>query len=267
MDTIHRAMVKAREQAPSTLYPVEEDSSRIEPDRSARLIVSDEAALALDPKTLEANRIVAWNKRDPSTPANDKLRTKVLKAMQARGWSTLALTSPLEGCGKTTVAINLAFSMAHRMPAKVVLVDFDLRRPRVGAYLGIDPAGDLCSFLEGHGPLKTHLVTAGAAQLSVVSNQENCQNAAELLATGLVDQLVGHLHRERSGGIVIIDLPPLLATDDALAVLPRVDCALLVVGERVTTKADISEALSLLSGTNLLGIVLNQSRTQLKSYY
>jgi Mrp family chromosome partitioning ATPase len=267
MEHIGRALAKTRAQAPPNLHPVEEESSRMDHDPVPRVTPPDSAALALNPKTLEANRIVAWNKRDPRTPAFDILRTKVLKAMTSRGWTTLAVTSPTEDCGKTTVAINLAFSMAHQMPSEVVLVDFDLRRPQVGAYLGIEPPGDLSSFLEGHGPLETHVVKAGGVQLGVVSTQGVRQNATELLGKARVEQLMGNLRGERTGRIGIFDLPPLLATDDALAVLPRIDCALVVVGERATRKSDVSEALNLLSGTNLLGVVLNQSRAQLRSYY
>lgn len=267
MEQIRRALAKAKTQALPNPHPIEDESQRIDHDRDAPVIDPDTVAIALNPKTLEANRIIAWNKRDPRTPAFDILRTKVLRAMKSRGWSTLAVTSPTESCGKTTVAINLALSLAHQMPSEVVLVDFDLRRPQIGAYLGIEPTGNLSGFLEGHGHLKTHLVTAGEVQLSVVSNQGASQNATELLGRARVEQIIGDPRRERSGHIGIFDLPPLLATDDALAILPRIDCALVVVGERRTRKGDISEALNLLSGTSVIGVVLNQSRATLKSYY
>lgn len=267
MEQIRRALAKAKAQTLPSLQPVEREPPRTDHDRASRVITPDATALTLKPRTLEANRIVAWNKRDPSTPAFDILRTKVLKAMRSRGWSTLAVTSPTEACGKTTVAVNLAFSMAHQMPSEVVLVDFDLRHPQVGAYLGIEPAGDLGAFLEGRGPLETHLVTSGGAQLRVVSNQGARQNATELLGKVRVEELVGDLRGDHYSRIGVFDLPPLLGTDDALAILPRIDCVLLVVGERWTRKADVSEALSLLSGASLLGAVLNQSRAKLKSYY
>lgn len=267
MEQIRRALAKARAQAPPRPHPVDEESATIHHDRAPRVVAADPVALALNPKTLEANRIVAWNKRDPRAPAFDILRTKILKAMRSRGWSTLAVTSPAEGCGKTTVGINLAFSLAHQMPSEVVLVDFDLRRPRVGAYLGIEPAGELSGFLEGNAPLKTHLVAAGAAELRIVSNQGMRQNSAEVLGKARIEELVGGLPGERSHRIAIFDLPPLLVADDAMAVLPLLDCALLVVGERSTKKSQITESLELIENTKLLGVVLNQSRYTLASYY
>lgn len=267
MEQIRRALDKARAQDPPAFYPVEEERPRIDHDRGTRVILPDATPLALNPRTLEANRILAWNKRDPRTPAFDILRTKVFKAMQSNGWSTLAVTSPTEDCGKTTVAINLAFSMAHQMPSQVVLVDLDLRRPRIAAYLGIEPAGDLRGFLDGSAPLKIHKVTAGEAQLSVTTNHGTCQKATELLGKARVEQFVGELPGDRSHRIGIFDLPPLLATDDAIAVMPRIDCALVVIGERLTKKPEVTEALELLGNTNLLGVVLNQSRGVMRSYY
>jgi Mrp family chromosome partitioning ATPase len=223
--------------------------------------------LSLSLRTLEANRIVSWNKRDNRTGAFDILRTKALKVMMERGWSTLAITSPTQACGKTTVAINLAFSIAHQMASEVVLVDLDLRQPQIAACLGIDSAGDLGAFFEGRTPLSSYFVAAGGAQLRVVPNKTICAKATELLATPQADEFFGDLRKDRSGRIGIFDLPPLLVADDAIAVLPRVDCALMVVGEGVTKKSDIEEALGLLGGANLLGVVLNRSRGKVKSYY
>jgi len=266
MEQIARALAKARAQAPASLFPVEEEPTQVQPGHYSRLFDPDAPVLSLTPRILEANRIVSWNKRDQRTLAFDILRTKVLKAMKDRGWNTLAITSPTEDCGKTTVAINLAFSIAHQMPSEVVLVDFDLRQPQLAAYLGVELKGDLSAFLEGYGPLTTHVVAAGGSQLRVVPNGGIRHNATELLAKPQVEQFFDDFRKERSDRIAIFDLPPLLAADDALAVLPRVDCALMVLGERVTRKSDVNEALSLLGGTNLLGVVLNGSRAKLKSY-
>ncbi|MEY6432510.1 CpsD/CapB family tyrosine-protein kinase [Thioalkalicoccus limnaeus] len=267
MDLILRAMAKSKAEAAPNHNHVADEGHVIGFDRAPRLITRDTSVIELNPKTLEANRIIAWNKQDPRTPAFDILRTKVVRKMESRGWTTLAITSATEACGKTTVAINLAFSLAHQMPSEVVLVDFDLRRPQIGAYLGIESEEGLASFLEGRDPLETHMVAAGGAQLRAVISRGTRRNASELLVKAHIDQLIGNLPGERASRIGIFDLPPLLATDDALAILPRIDCALVVVGERMTRKGDISAALNLLSGTNLLGVVLNRSRAKLRAYY
>jgi hypothetical protein len=137
----------------------------------------------------------------------------------------------------------------------------------VAGYLGIPNSADLTTFLEGHASLKSYIVAAGEAQLRVIPTQQSRHNATELLCTPQVDRLLNDVRRDRSDRIGIFDLPPLLVTDDALAVLPRLDCALMVLGERRTRKPEVLDALNLLEGVNLLGVVLNGSRDKQKSYY
>lgn len=267
MELIQRAIAKARADAETKLRPIGSDVPEDQPRRQPGLFDPKASVVSLNPKALEANRIISWNKWDPSTPAFDLLRTKVLAAMRAAGWSTVGIVSPTEDCGKTTVAINLAFSVSYQMPAEVVVVDFDLRQPQVAGYLGIEPQGDLSSFLDGRGALESYIVSVGDARLRVVPSRESRHNATELLCKPGVDLLLGDLRRDRTGRIGIFDLPPLLVTDDALAVLPQLDCVLMVLAEGRTTKDEVTEALSVLGGTNLLGVVLNGSRTKVRAYY
>ena len=234
---------------------------------AASLFESAAAVLPIDPRALEANRIVAWNKRDPRTAAFDMLRTKALREMASHGWRSLAVTSPTDGCGKTTVAINLALSIAQQGSPEVLLTDLDLRKPRLAACLGIEPKLDISAFLEGRGPLTSYLVSAGGARLWVLPNLGIRDNATELLTQSAADALFSGANVDATPRLRIYDLPPLLMTDDALAVLPRVDCALVVLGERVTRKSDVTDALRLLAGTNVLGVVLNMSRTEIVPYY
>lgn len=267
MELIQRAIAKARADAQQRPRPREEIAPWVPPTQGASLFDPAATVMTLSPKVLVANRIVSWDKWNPSTPAFDILRTKVLGAMKARGWRTLGIASPSEDSGKTTVAINLALSIAHQVPSEVVLVDFDLRQPQLAGYLGIPDVGDLAAFLAGHASLKSYIVAAGEAQLRVVPTQEARHNATELLCKPQLGMLLDELTRDRVGRIGIFDLPPLLATDDALAVLPRLDCALMVLGERRTRKPEVMEALNLLEGVNLVGVVLNGSHTKQKSYY
>ena len=68
-------------------------------------------------------------------------------------------------------------------------------------------------------------------------------------------------------GIVIVDLPPVLAADDVIALLPQLDCLLLVVAAGETTPAEIEECDRLLSAANSVDIVLNKSDEADHSYY
>jgi hypothetical protein len=65
----------------------------------------------------------------------------------------------------------------------------------------------------------------------------------------------------------VVDLPPMLNTDDTIAFLPQVDCVLLVVADRMTKKGDVEAALTLLKGSNLIGTVLNKAEGKQLPYY
>ena len=112
----------------------------------------------LQAEHLEKNRIFAFNKNDPTSVTFDLLRTQILQKMEENGWRTLAITSPTPAVGKTVVAINLAMSIAQKTNRTAMLVDFDLRQPRIGAYLGIPMEQSLNDLLDGGAELSDTLV-------------------------------------------------------------------------------------------------------------
>ena len=118
-------------------------------------------AVTLRTEHLKKNRIVAIDKSDPQSMSFDLLRTHVLQKMEENGWKTLAITSPTPEAGKSVVAINLAMSISQQTNKTVLLVDFDLRRPKVGNYLGIRLDKSLNELLDGTAELPEVLVNPG----------------------------------------------------------------------------------------------------------
>lgn len=212
----------------------------------------------LDPGQLERNRIISFSKSDARTVSFDRLRTQVLRTMRDYGWRTLAITSPTSGCGKTTVALNLALSIAHQTEQTVLLADFDLRDPQVAEYLGLPEAASLIDYLNGDVPLSEVFVNPGIPRLTLLPNHKAVLNAAETLMTRKMQEMVADVRNRYESRLVIFDLPPLLTTDDALAFLPQVDCVLLVVASGQSTKSEVRQAMNLLQDTEVLGSVLNK---------
>lgn len=215
----------------------------------------------LDPRHLEAHRIISFTKTDARTVSFDRLRTQALYQMAEHGWRTLAITSPGVGCGKTTVAINLAMSIAHQTEHTVLLCDLDLRNPRMAEYLGLPPGPSLVDYLNEQVPLSEVFVNPGIPRLTLLPNHKAIMNSAEMMMTSRMKALVSDIRNRYASRLVIFDLPPLLTTDDALAFLPQVDCALMVIENGVTSKSQAREALSLLQATPLLGAVLNKAES------
>ena len=192
---------------------------------------------------------------------------QVLQKMEENGWRTLAVISPVPECGKTVVAINLAISIAHYTSKTAMLVDFDLRRPRVGAYLGIPPEKSLNDVLSGEAELSEAFVNPGMPKLVVVPTSKPVQKSAEILSSKKVSDLIKDLRDRYQERIVIFDLSPMLNSDDAISVLPQIDCVLVVVGNGMVTPAEMAESMHHLNSANLLGVVLNKAQVQPRKYY
>ena len=268
MEKIKQAIAKARQQGrheterhrPSFASPA--STSEI-----GEISYQQTRVIELDPHHLEKHRIVALNKSDLNSVAFDLLRTQVLQKMEEHGWRTLAIVSPVPACGKTVVAINLAISIAHHTNKTAILVDFDLRKPKIAEYLGLPAGTSLNEVLEGEAEISDAFVNPGMPKLVVMATARPIRKSAEILASGKVKTLIQDLRDRYKERVVIFDLPPLLNVDDAISVLPQIDCVLMVVGNGMVTKHEMDESLRHLHSTDLVGVVLNKAEVQRQSYY
>lgn len=263
MERIKEAISKAKQsQSGRARVQVREQN-----ENSDTITYRDTKIVSLDTRHLEANRIVTFDSEDPDSVAFDILRTQVLKAMEENNWRTIAITSPTPECGKTVVSLNLALSIAKQTEKTALVVDFDFRKPRIASYLGLPKGGDLFDYLEGNAELKDILINPGIPRFVVLPNTVPIRNAAETLTSRPIKSLVSDLRERYESRIILFDLPPLMASDDAIAFLPQVDCVLLIVASDETTPAEIKESRRQLQSTNLLGVVLNKSSESHKHYY
>ncbi len=233
------------------------------PDRMPRLDPADitytqTRVVNVPPNVLEQARIVtSRDQHDAVANAYKVLRTQVLQRLVARDWRTVAVVSPAAGEGKTLTAINLGLHLASTRSHTALLVDADWRRPSVHRYFGYTPTRDVYDCVRGHCAVDEALINPGVPRFCVLPCREPVPEASEQLA-GL-GSFVKELADRYSNRIVLFDLPPLLATDDAMSFLPLVDCALLVVEEGRTQRADIIRSIELIGPERLLGTVLNKS--------
>ena len=187
------------------------------------------------------------------------LRTRLLQAMRTNHWSNVAITSPGPGEGKTTTSINLAASLARDKACSVFLIDLDLRNPSVCRTLGVRPRVDLVSYFSGEGSPADVFFTIGAENFALAGGAAPTDQASELLASARLEELLEYVASIANSPIVLIDLPPLLVTDEALLVAPRVDATLLVVTEGTTRRDSLARAKHLLADFTMAGVVLNRS--------
>jgi protein-tyrosine kinase len=216
---------------------------------------------------LQKHRIVSFDKGDPKSMSFDLLRTHVLQKMEENGWRTLAITSPSSEAGKTVVAINLAMSISQQTNKTALLVDFDLRRPKVGTYLGVRLDKSLNNLLEGTAELPDVLFNPDMPRLVVLPTNSPVKNSSETLSSKRIAGLIKDLRERYRSRIVIFDLPPVLVSDDAMVLLPQIDCVLMVVANGMSTKREIEDSLHLLPTEKLIGTILNKAEFETKAYY
>ena len=214
----------------------------------------------LSPTELERHRIVVRSGKGDNIDLFRMLRTKVIQQMESANLRTLAITSPQYGDGKTTIAINLAMSLAMDVKQTVLLVDMDMRKPSVHEFLGIEPQVGLSDYLLRNVPLSDSLLKPNIDRLVVLPVAGSLQESSELLGTPKMVRLAAELKSRYPDRIVIYDMPPLLTQDDTLGFLPQVDGVLLVVRDGVSPIAQVRACAESLAGRNFLGTILNDSR-------
>lgn len=223
----------------------------------------------LSPAHLEANRIIAHDVTDPRSRAFDILRTQVLQELDRKSSKFLAITSATPDCGKTLNSVNLALSIARQPDRSVVLIDLDLQKPNVSATLGLRPKRGLLALLAGECSLSDALVevSVGHTKMLVLPTETATQSSSEKLNSRPMADLLDQIKRDFSSSIVIFDLPPILASDDVISMLPSIDSALFVTAIGVTTHAQIKDCKKHLELTNVIRIVVNKSVEVTSSYY
>jgi protein-tyrosine kinase len=212
------------------------------------------------PDLLDRNRIVTFADRNPAHTTFDMMRTKILRTMRQNGWTSLGITSPTSGCGKTTTCLNLAFSLAHQPDLRTVLVDLDLRRPAVAKQIGLTRPQSMASVLQGTRTIPENFVRYGD-NLAIGTNAHGIGNAAELLMNTATANGVAALKAAFRPDVIVYDLPPMLQSDDAMAFLPHLDCVLLVAGAEKSRLDEVDKCeRELAEQTNVLGVVLSMCR-------
>jgi capsular exopolysaccharide synthesis family protein len=259
---------------PARLAP--NHSDLVEGRKTGGLSVSTLPLIETDSDVLSRNRILTHDDsvRHPAQNAYRMLRTRLMQVMRTNQWQVFGVSSIRENEGKTFTAINLAISIAAEIEQEVILVDLDLRKPSVHEYFGIAPEDiyGLKDYLTDQDrDLENLLVCPGIDRLGLLLSAEPFERSSDLLASDRGTQLFAKLRGSLpSKTVVVVDLPPLLAADDALAVAPLLDALLLVVAEGQSDRADVQESRHILEAFTLLGTVLNKSvdkESRRKSYY
>ncbi|HWR98304.1 MAG TPA: polysaccharide biosynthesis tyrosine autokinase [Candidatus Methanoperedens sp.] len=205
--------------------------------------------------------------RQPAAESYRALRTSILLSTDGGPPKSLLVTSTAPEEGKTATAVNLAVGIA-RSGYTVLLVDADLRKPRIGAIFDLPNEHGLSTVLaEGEAPV---FAEVGIPGLAVLTSGPVPPNPSELLGSKRMDALLRELRA--AWDIVVLDSPPFLTVADSLVIARKVDALLLVARAEHSTYNGVRRGVKTLGdiGVRPLGLVLNaydESRGGAYYYY
>jgi capsular exopolysaccharide synthesis family protein len=208
------------------------------------------------PVELDAGLIAFHRPTSPEAEAYRGVRTALYFSTNGERHKVIQVTSPNMGDGKTTLITNLAVSIAQS-GRRVLLIDADLRRPRVHRILGVSGHVGLSEVIAGTAELSMAVQPTAVPNLSVLPCGRRPPNPAELLTSPRFEDVLDDVRG--SYDYILVDSPPLLAVSDPCTVAPRVDGLLLTIRVSKNGRPAAERARDLLAGVkaNCLGVVVN----------
>jgi succinoglycan biosynthesis transport protein ExoP len=237
--------------------------TRVRGERDVTAITSAPiiGGISFDPSAVDKPLIVQDDPHSVRAEAFRTLRTNLQFLEIESGARSFVITSSIPSEGKTTTSANLAIALADS-GAQVVIIDADLRRPKVAAYMGLEGAVGLTDVLISRVELADALQPWGRGNLVVLPAGTVPPNPSELLGSRAMASLIHTLESEFD--VVLIDLPPLLPVTDAALVSKLTRGAIVVVAAGRTHKGELAGAISTLEnvGANVAGVILTMMPTK-----
>jgi Mrp family chromosome partitioning ATPase len=209
---------------------------------------------------LKRNRLHAGLETSVARNAIDMLRTRLLARMRANGWKRVMVTSPTPNCGKSTLTLNLALALQRQSDLRVIAMDLDLHRAAMSRIMGMQPKADVSALLSGEVPPENQMQRIDI-NLAISANTKAMKKPADLLKLPATQARLDALTVAYAPDIILFDVPPVFASDDAIAIARFVDCAVIVGAAEKSSVSDFDLAeRELAQYTKVAGVVLNKCR-------
>jgi len=196
-----------------------------------------------------------------------RLAKRILNLCQPKGPLSLMVTSSMRGEGKTTIASNLAISLARKKQQKVVLVDADIRRPQVHVLFGFNRQEGLTELLTGDLEVGAVCRSTQLDNLTVITSGRQHKSPSDLFENNTFGKIMDRLRRDFD--IIIFDFPPTIPVSEPEMVGKAMDGVLFVFLAGKTPREVGQRGISILKGAdaNILGVVVNDLGEVLPYHY
>ena len=233
-------------------------------DIVSRMLRGAKGSSAEDPNEANKRRIALLQPDSYVAEQYRSLRGRIDALASQRPLKTLAVTSANSGEGKSTCSVNLASVTAMSVGRSVLLIDCDLRRPKIHWTLGLQPQVGLAEVLMNQASVDDAIQKLDGVNLDVLPVRSVPSNPSELLASAemrkLTEEVAGRYDR------VILDTPACLGLPDAKSISEMCDGLVMVVRAGVTPQEDVKAALDILDRRHVVGLVLNGSEASQEQY-
>ena len=215
---------------------------------------------------MDKNLISLVNSKSRGAEAFRTLRTNIQYSSLDEEVKSVVVTSSAPNEGKSTIASNLAVSMAQA-GKKVLLIDCDFRKPTIHKKFGLPNTNGLTNIIIGENKIEDCLKATEIKNLYVLTCGTIPPNPSELLGSKSMRKLIDEF--KGIFDIVLIDAPPILAVTDAQLLSVNVEGTLLVASYGKTEKKAVAKSKEMIEvvGGKLLGVVLNMVPAKGNEYY
>jgi Flp pilus assembly CpaE family ATPase len=258
MEIIARALQRARSVPPinvarASFQEVPNDRSVMLRDGSGA--IDDDMTVELSPRDLLSKRVVAYDSNHKTTRSYDVLRNQLQTITQDTRSSLIAVAAPTAGCGTTTAAINLALSFSRVRGTSVLLVDANLRAPRIHTMLGLPTATSNTDVVQ-----ELALADVAGIQFHVFCPTDRIGRAPSKLDITEFSRQMDAIRRSLSPSVTIIDLPPMLIADEAASLASNADAVVLLLSVGQSKLSELEICKSYLGAKANIQVVLNKCR-------
>ncbi|MGB7210115.1 MAG: polysaccharide biosynthesis tyrosine autokinase [Pyrinomonadaceae bacterium] len=226
-------------------------------------------ATELEEERANSELLIFADSRSALSEAYRQLRTSILLSTAGHPPKSLLITSSLPSEGKTTTATNTAISLAQT-GAKVLIIDADMRRPRLHSVFNIANGEGLSTLLSSESTdadIARVVKTDDGTQLSLLTSGPIPPNPAELIGSDQMANLLKKLQNHYTH--VVIDSPPITSFTDGVLIASMVDGVILVVHSGKSSRQVVKRSRQLLQdvGARILGVVLNNVNLRSQDNY
>ena len=183
-----------------------------------------------------------------------------MQSLSERSGQVVGITSPTARNGKTVASIHLALACARRPEQTVILADLNLQRPLLSGYLDARDFRSGIGYFRGEGSAEEYLTRGGNGNLLLFLSDRSTTQSAELLASRRLREALETFKNIAPGAVVLLNLPPVLGSDDVMSIMPYLDGVVLIASAGASKFNEVEEAAAMIPEGKLLCAVLNKCR-------